>query len=84
MNEKKEKLFKSSANKQQKNRNMNMRFNDNFYSGNQFNNNWNQNKKKADEDDKQPVFKLIKPPSELEQLDIVWNIALQSEDAKVT
>lgn len=39
--------------------------------------------KKKDEKEQVSSFKLIKPPSELDQLDIVWNIALQCENPKV-
>jgi hypothetical protein len=34
-------------------------------------------------EDKVPLFKLLKLPNELSQVDIVWNIALECENAKV-
>lgn len=40
-------------------------------------------KAKEEEEDTTPIFKVIAPPSELEQLDIVWNMALQCENEKV-
>jgi hypothetical protein len=36
-----------------------------------------------DDEDKTPVFKLLTLPSNLDQLDIVWNVALQCENPKV-
>jgi len=41
------------------------------------------NKDVEEEEDKIPVFKLLQPPTDLSQLDIVWSIALQCENAKV-
>ena len=37
----------------------------------------------GEDEDKIPVFRVTKSPNDLSQLDIVWNIALQCENAKV-
>lgn len=39
--------------------------------------------KKTEEDDTVTTFKLLTPPNQLDQLDIVWNIALHCENNKV-
>ena len=36
-----------------------------------------------EEQEQGPVFKLLKMPREMEQLDIVWKIALECENEKV-
>lgn len=38
------------------------------------------NGKNQDQQDSTQSFKIVKPPSELDQLDIVWNIALQCQN----
>ena len=47
-----------------------------------YNRNTNQ-KEQEDDEDRAPVFKLLAPPTDLNQLDIVWNIALNCENPKV-
>jgi hypothetical protein len=37
-------------------------------------------KKDDDESSKGPIFSLLKPPSELNQLDIVWSIAVECQN----
>ncbi len=36
-----------------------------------------------EEEDKGPVFKLVTLPRDLDQLEIVWNMALETENPKV-
>ena len=40
-------------------------------------------KENEEEEDAGPIFKILSDPNALEQLDIVWNIALQCENPKV-
>ena len=46
-------------------------------------NNKDKSKGIPEEKEKGPTFKLLRPPTELDQLDIVWNIALECENEKV-
>ena len=38
---------------------------------------------KEEEEDKVPVFKVTTSPAQLDQLDIVWSMALESQNIKV-
>ena len=41
------------------------------------------NQKSEEEEDDGPIFKILTQPESLDKLDIVWNIALESETPKV-
>ena len=44
---------------------------------------YGKNKSEEEGQDTGVTFKLLKPPSDLDQLEIVWNIALHCENPKV-
>ena len=48
-----------------------------------YNRGFNFNKKSEVEEDKSLQFKILKDPSELDQMDIVWNLALYNENPQV-